>query len=220
MQYDTEPRYDVDPQYDHLYGRNDLKAVAAKYISHNFLQVNTAGPSPQYITPIPFFPNDAPFYITYNAQIEHRLMDGDIVSQYLVNNPGATKRQAYEYMLAEAARKLSVYERYPKEDPLEDGDVIKFFKVFPNDPTYWQYAAVRTNGKYYVTGGKTNPQGYSWDELVDWMSDHVQEVFVVTPNGWERIVPVEVVKGIEEPRERNLSTEPLSNDRNYTYRDR
>jgi len=98
-----------------------------------------------------------------------------------VNSTGyVSERDAARFMMTEAARALAKYEKFPENDPCEDGDVISFFRVFPQRPDeQWHYAGVRVEGKYYLTGGKSDPQGYTWSQLVDWMRDFVTTVTVM-----------------------------------------
>lgn len=76
---------------------------------------------------------------------------------------------------------LKHLERFPDKDPFADGTSLMFQKSFPSNPDVkYSYAAVRVDGLYYVTGGRA-PQGFTWDEFVNWMGLGVDEVFRVTP---------------------------------------
>lgn len=56
------------------------------------------------------------------------------------------------------------------EDIYDDGDVITFDKQFYPDGMAYSYAAIRSNGLWYTTGPKS-PKGYTWVELVNWLTD-------------------------------------------------
>lgn len=99
-----------------------------------------------------------------------------------------SKREAARIMMVEAARHLSKFEIFPEEDPCEDLEVLYFVRKYKNQPQEeYHYAAIRVEGKYYVTGSNSNPQGYTWSQLVDWMVGFVTEVVVMTTG--RRIVP-------------------------------
>lgn len=82
---------------------------------------------------------------------------------------------------AERSRQLAHLKRFPDEDPFADGTTLIFQKGFPSNPDQkYSYSAVRADGLWYVTGSRS-PQGYTWDQFVNWMGLGVDEVYRVTP---------------------------------------
>lgn len=73
--------------------------------------------------------------------------------------------ERYERLIEEAMRF--------GEDDYPEGTVIKFRKQFVEGGEKYRYAAIKANGLWYTTGPKS-PKGYTWDELVAWLSQGVQ----------------------------------------------
>jgi hypothetical protein len=61
----------------------------------------------------------------------------------------------------------------PGQDPYNDGQVLVYKRNF-GGPTQYTYAAIRANGKWYLTG--TDNKAKSWDELVE---SHLQFASIV-----------------------------------------
>lgn len=66
-----------------------------------------------------------------------------------------------------AQSKLSMIDEYG--DDHKDGTVLAFRKRFEQFGPSYSYAAIRANGRWYMTGGRSSAQGCSWAELVDWL---------------------------------------------------
>lgn len=90
-----------------------------------------------------------------------------------------------ERLLARAAEVRRKYERFG-EDDFPDGAVIIFDKVFheymgkaiaPSKP--YHYAALKFNNLWSTTGPRS-PKSYTWDELIRWMGEGVEEIYYVT----------------------------------------
>lgn len=72
------------------------------------------------------------------------------------------------------------------EDDFADGAVLLFTKTFePDDPRYrrteptpYAYAAIKSPKGWHLTGRETQP--YDWASLVEFMSENVETVEVVT----------------------------------------
>jgi hypothetical protein len=71
------------------------------------------------------------------------------------------------------------------EDDYPDGAIISFGKIFPGGTITYQYAAIKINNLWSTTGPRA-PKSYTWDELINWMGEGVQEIWYVTK--MERVV--------------------------------
>lgn len=80
--------------------------------------------------------------------------------------------------LGKRAEQLEHLKRFPVEDPFENGEVLRFEKVFPHGDNVYSYVAHKTNDLWYLTGGRS-PQGITWDKFVDWMGLGVEKVYRV-----------------------------------------
>jgi|SRR5688572_158872 len=81
--------------------------------------------------------------------------------------------------LARRTEQLEHLNRFPVEDPFQNGDTIQFEKSFPNSPsTYYSYAAHRAVDRWFVTGDRS-PNNITWDELVSWMGLGVNTVWLM-----------------------------------------
>jgi hypothetical protein len=124
--------------------------------------------------------------------------DGDTIRQPIVlhttvkeKEPIVSKERIAS--LEEQARRLLEHaqemrnkvERFG-EDDYPDASVIVFNKRFTLPEGYlYQYSAIKTNNLWYTTGPKS-PKGYTWDQLINWMGDGVEEIYYVTK--MERVV--------------------------------
>jgi hypothetical protein len=96
----------------------------------------------------------------------------------------ALERRAGE-MLERAAEMRAKYERFGKDD-FPDRAVIIFDKRFDRyngrELGFWSkpyfYAAIKADGLWSTTGPRA-PKSYTWDELIKWMGDGVEEIFYV-----------------------------------------
>lgn len=85
--------------------------------------------------------------------------------------------------MARRTRQLEQLNRFPEEDPFEDGTVLQFDKVFSHTPDApYSYVAHRAAGRWYVTGVHS-PQSATWEALVDWMGLGVETVYQLNPGG-------------------------------------
>lgn len=80
--------------------------------------------------------------------------------------------------LARREEQLAKLAKYPEDEPFTDGAILRFEKKFPNSPQRYSYIAMRADGAWYVTGGRS-PQGITWEQLVDFMGLGVDEVYHV-----------------------------------------
>lgn len=102
------------------------------------------------------------------------------------------ERQAAR-LLARADEMRAKYDRFGHDD-YPDGSVITFEKTFdhymgrplnrPSKPYF--YAAIKDPTGRWSTTGPRAPKSYTWDELIQWMGDGVQEIYYVTK--LERVV--------------------------------
>jgi len=99
------------------------------------------------------------------------------------NTAEALERRA-DAMLKRAAEMRAKTERFGIDD-FPDGSVIIFDKVFheyggrpisPSKP--YHYAAMKFGGVWNTTGPKS-PKAYTWEELINWMGEGVQEIYYV-----------------------------------------
>jgi hypothetical protein len=97
----------------------------------------------------------------------------------------ASLERRAEKMLAEAAKIREKYERFG-EDDFPEGAVIVFDKRFNEYAgrsipwsKYYHYAAMKGDGRWNTTGPKS-PKSYTWDELIRWMGDGVDEIYYVS----------------------------------------
>lgn len=81
---------------------------------------------------------------------------------------------------ADRRRQIEHLERFPDDDPFVDGTTLIFQKSFPSNPEQkYSYSAVRADGLWYVTGARS-PQGFTWNQFVNWMGLGVDEIHRVT----------------------------------------
>jgi hypothetical protein len=84
-------------------------------------------------------------------------------------------------------RQLEHLDRYPDEDPFEDGTKLEFAKTFPTGDQEYVYLAIRAAGRWHLTGGRS-PQNVTWSRFVDFMGLGVSEVFALGPRGGRKKV--------------------------------
>lgn len=87
--------------------------------------------------------------------------------------------------LAETEKKLQWLESFP-EDDFEDGSVITFdksyeseydYKVNDDEGKWYKYAAIKADGRWYLSGPKNGGITKDWEALVLFMSKGVKQIF-------------------------------------------
>lgn len=106
----------------------------------------------------------------------------------------AAERDALEEMMETIAQRyarktaqLKQLERWPDEDPFEDGDRLEFTKTFPNSDRSYTYLALKADGLFHITGARS-PQGVTWPEFVEWCGLGVETVWKIGGKGGRRRV--------------------------------
>jgi hypothetical protein len=90
--------------------------------------------------------------------------------------------------LAKRAEQLEHLNRFPEEDPFDDGTTLQFEKSFPHTPNAtYSYAAHKVDGRWYLTGARS-PQALTWDAFISWMGLGVSEVYKLGGKGGRRKV--------------------------------
>lgn len=98
-----------------------------------------------------------------------------------VARTNAQKMASYQEQVDLILAKMANLKKYPEEDPCNHGDVIMFNRRYPRSENYYTFVAIKVGQLYYTTGsGKKEPCVFSWSELVDWMGEYVDEVFLMT----------------------------------------
>ena len=88
-------------------------------------------------------------------------------------------KQSYHLMQMEyhrqALEKLMVF----GEDDFDDGTILYFVKTFTprRNPRKYKYCAMKSIGQWYTCGPRS-PGPYTWDQLVGFMSDGVEQVYI------------------------------------------
>lgn len=83
--------------------------------------------------------------------------------------------------------RIAKLSQYP-EDTFSNGTVLKFKKQFEGRGSVkYNYAAIKVNGLWYTTGHNLRtPKGITWEELIDWMGEGVNQIKVAT--SWKNIL--------------------------------
>lgn len=122
--------------------------------------------------------------------VQHSMIQGDKVIDK--ETAASLERQAAR-LLARADEMRAKYARFG-EDDYPVGAVITFDKTFNHyngrplnrvSKPYF-YAAIKDPTGRWSTTGPRAPKSYTWDELIQWMGDGVQEIYYVTK--LERVV--------------------------------
>lgn len=68
---------------------------------------------------------------------------------------------------------IAALEALPDEPQVDDGEpnVIWWTKTFQNGSREYTYAAVKAGDGLWYTTGPNVPKGYSWDALIEWITD-------------------------------------------------
>lgn len=90
------------------------------------------------------------------------------------------KKRYYQNIIEHAMSELAKLDRFPDEDPFDDGTVISFVKQFVPGGTEYEYAALRCNNGQWFTTGPRKVSYAPWSELVDFLSEGVEDIYVVT----------------------------------------
>ena len=101
-----------------------------------------------------------------------------------------------ERLMAEGARILNEIDATRSKynggaEPTEDGAVVTFQRAFGGTlaETYYSYAAMRANGKWYLTG-TMGSIAFTWDELLFWCEEGITQNFhLVTDNAFQPALP-------------------------------
>lgn len=81
---------------------------------------------------------------------------------------GKRKRELIQKQIDHLYEEIRKLDAYP-EDDLPDGSIISFDKTFGLHINVYNYAAIKVEGLWYLTGTKS-PKAYTWDELVTWFT--------------------------------------------------
>lgn len=102
----------------------------------------------------------------------------NVRSEKLVNRLNIIKAE-----LGRLQKELHSLQRFG-EDNYEDESVIRFDKRFREnylDPErVWAFVAIKAKGYWYLSGPKMGGQKFTWDELVQWMNDGVDTIWLMT----------------------------------------
>lgn len=78
------------------------------------------------------------------------------------------RRLEAERVTAEVERRYALLKDYGDGSLFSDGQVLSFERTFIGSDQVWRYAAVRSGGRWWLTGAKS-PQGLTWEQLVLWL---------------------------------------------------
>lgn len=78
------------------------------------------------------------------------------------------RRAELERTNAEVEHRMQMLQEYGQDDPFQDGQILYFTRTFVGSDIMYRYAALRSDGKWYMTGGKS-PQGAAWRDLALWL---------------------------------------------------
>jgi hypothetical protein len=101
------------------------------------------------------------------------------------------KRRALEARVEQLARQSAVIQEHLAildslpEDDFEDGAVFTFIKTFYPGGRRYTYAVIKYNGLWSTTG-PASPKSITWDELMEFVSTGVDEVWWAVE--FERII--------------------------------
>lgn len=87
--------------------------------------------------------------------------------------------RATEQALARLQDKIAVLSRFPDEDPCSDGDVIYFEKKFRGTASKYKYVGIKIGIEYHLSGRRQAERTYTWDALVEFMGDGVDQLWVM-----------------------------------------
>lgn len=96
----------------------------------------------------------------------------------LRENAIVTRIEDYQRRIAQLEVQLDAVERFGDDDDYEVGCVLTFGKQFRPGGLVYSYAALKTPVGWYVTGKNTT--GWGWATLVEFMTEGVDEVLMVT----------------------------------------
>lgn len=77
------------------------------------------------------------------------------------------RRLEAEQASAEVERRMALIKSYG-EDPFQDSQVLFFTRAYAGSDVLYRYAAVRSVGRWYLTGARS-PQGLTWLQLATWL---------------------------------------------------
>lgn len=77
------------------------------------------------------------------------------------------RRLEAERANVEVERRMAIIKSYG-EDPFRDGQVLSFTRTYAGSDVLYRYAAVRSVGRWYLTGARS-PQGLTWLQLATWL---------------------------------------------------
>lgn len=127
------------------------------------------------------FPNVRPFGTRCThcgMSLAHRIHQA--TKQNSIQEDSVTKKddllareRATRASLERLQDKIAKLERFPDEDPFQDGDVISFTKRFGDGKVQYLYAGVRVKGQYYLTSSSTYEGDYrlGWNQLIEFMTN-------------------------------------------------
>jgi hypothetical protein len=86
---------------------------------------------------------------------------------------------SHDRSAAKAMEELDRLESMP-EEPTNDPNIIYFEKSFYTSEKKYTYVAVKAGDGLWYSSGPKAPKGYTWEELWEFMSKGVDEVWIVT----------------------------------------
>lgn len=90
--------------------------------------------------------------------------------------------------LDQALDVLAKEEAFGLADEWEEGAVIRFDKAFRPGGRKYTYTALLCPNNQWYTSGPNSPGPYTWERLVEFLSEGVDEVWCVT--SYERVYPL------------------------------
>ena len=114
------------------------------------------------------------YYLRYDdgvaAMMYSKYDDGVDALMYSISNPVTVDQQVAAEIekrrkAAELEQKLALVDTYG-EDTLPDGSILSFDKQYKAGETIYNYAALKTNDQWYLTGSLNGFMRGTWDKFV------------------------------------------------------
>lgn len=82
-----------------------------------------------------------------------------------------SRAEAIRSQLRQLQDELAYVEKFPADDPLEDGEALQVsLRYSPNGRSY-TFVMLRIDGRYYATTGARSRVSVSWQDFVDELSE-------------------------------------------------
>lgn len=82
----------------------------------------------------------------------------------------ATRRETLQAQIDRAYDELGKLDAQPVEPDRDEVNLVWFEKSFGTYSRVYTYAAVKADDGLWYTTGPRSPKGYTWEELMDWLS--------------------------------------------------